>query len=109
MEQSSTNVTATTNPEQLSWFENKCRNLVISLLDKLQKASLEIEEAGQITRLGNVDAKLCGKIIVQDASMYVDFVKGGSIAAAEAYIAKKMDDTKLNRSYPSICPLPRTA
>jgi cyclopropane-fatty-acyl-phospholipid synthase len=89
MEQSSTNVTATTNLEQLSWFENKCRNLVISLLDKLQKASLEIEEAGQITRLGNVDAKLCGKIIVQDASMYVDFVKGGSIAAAEAYIAKK--------------------
>ncbi|RZQ54863.1 SAM-dependent methyltransferase [Pseudoalteromonas phenolica] len=89
MEQSSTNVTATSNPEQLSWFENKCRNLVISLLDKLQKASLEIEEAGQITRLGNTDAKLCGKIIVQDASMYVDFVKGGSIAAAEAYIAKK--------------------
>ena len=89
MEESSTNVTATTNLEQLSWFENKCRNLVISLLDKLQKASLEIEEAGQITRLGNVDAKLCGKIIVQDASMYVDFVKGGSIAAAEAYIAKK--------------------
>lgn len=89
MEQSSTNVTVTSNPEQLSWFENKCRNLVISLLDKLQKASLEIEEAGQITRLGNTDAKLCGKIIVQDASMYVDFVKGGSIAAAEAYIAKK--------------------
>ncbi|MEL7478589.1 MAG: cyclopropane-fatty-acyl-phospholipid synthase family protein [Pseudomonadota bacterium] len=89
MEQSSTNVTATTNLEQLSWFENKCRNLVISLLDKLEKASLEIEEAGQITRLGNVDAKLCGKIIVQDASMYVDFVKGGSISAAEAYIAKK--------------------
>ncbi|GMM83859.1 class I SAM-dependent methyltransferase [Pseudoalteromonas sp. MTN2-4] len=89
MEQSSTNVTATTNLEQLSWFENKCRNLVISLLDQLEKASLEIEEAGQITRLGNVDAKLCGKIIVQDASMYVDFVKGGSIAAAEAYIAKK--------------------
>lgn len=89
MEQSSTNVTATTNLEQLSWFENKCRNLVFSLLDKLEKASLEIEEAGQITRLGNKDAKLCGKIIVQDASMYVDFVKGGSIAAAEAYIAKK--------------------
>lgn len=89
MEQSSTNVTATSNPEQLSWFENKCRSLVISLLDKLEKASLEIEEAGQITRLGKSDAKLCGKIIVQDASMYVDFVKGGSIAAAEAYIAKK--------------------
>ena len=89
MEQSSTNVTATTNLEQLSWFENKCRNLVFSLLDKLEKASLEIEEAGQITRLGNTGAKLCGKIIVQDASMYVDFVKGGSIAAAEAYIAKK--------------------
>jgi cyclopropane-fatty-acyl-phospholipid synthase len=89
MEQSSTNVTATTNLEQLSWFENKCRNLVFSLLDKLEKASLEIEEAGQITRLGNNDAKLCGKLIVQDASMYVDFVKGGSIAAAEAYIAKK--------------------
>ncbi|TLX46719.1 SAM-dependent methyltransferase [Pseudoalteromonas phenolica] len=89
MEQSSTNVTATTNLEQLSWFENKCRNLVFSLLDKLEKASLEIEEAGQITRLGNTDAKLCGKIIVQDASMFVDFVKGGSIAAAEAYIAKK--------------------
>jgi len=89
MEQSSTNVTATSNPVQLSWFENKCRNLVFSLLDKLEKASLEIEEAGQITRLGNTGAKLCGKIIVQDASMYVDFVKGGSIAAAEAYIAKK--------------------
>lgn len=95
MEQSSTNVTATTNLEQLSWFENKCRSLVMSLLDKLEKASLEIEEAGQITRLGNASAKLCGKIIVQDASMYVDFVKGGSIAAAEAYISKKWSTPNL--------------
>ncbi len=95
MEQSSTNVTATTNLEQLSWFENKCRSLVMSLLEKLEKASLEIEEAGQITHLGNANAKLCGKIIVQDASMYVDFVKGGSIAAAEAYISKKWSTPNL--------------
>ena len=95
MEQSSTSVTSPASLEQLSWFENKCRNLVISLLDKLELASIEVEEDGQITRLGNHQAELCGKIIIQDPSMYVDFVKGGSIAAAEAYIAKKWSTPNL--------------
>jgi cyclopropane-fatty-acyl-phospholipid synthase len=89
MEQSTSNIQQSAQGQALPWFTRKCRNLVFSLLNKLSQACIEVEESGQITKLGNTDAKLCGKIIVLDSSMFVDFVKGGSIDAAEAYIAKK--------------------
>lgn len=75
--------------QELSWFTARCRSLVLNVLNKLNNAYIEIEEQGHITLAGNPDGDLCGKLIVLDPSLYVDFIKGGSIAAAEAYIAKK--------------------
>jgi cyclopropane-fatty-acyl-phospholipid synthase len=89
MEQQSTSSANITQENDLSWFTSRCRSLVLNALNKIENAGLEIEENGQITFLGNENSELRGKLIVLDPSLYVDFIKGGSIAAAEAYIAKK--------------------
>lgn len=89
MEQQSTSSNTLVQENNLSWIQIKCRGLVLNELNKLKDACVEIEEQGQITFAGNTNSNLCGKLIVLDPSLYVDFVKGGSIAAAEAYIAKK--------------------
>ncbi len=73
----------------ITWAQTKCRALIFKLFSKMSGASIEVEENGQITHLGDKNSVLCGKLIVQDPSLFSDFVKGGSIAAAEAYIAKK--------------------
>lgn len=95
MEQQSTSSANITQESDLSWFTSRCRSLVLNALNKIENAGLEIEENGQITFLGNENSELRGKLIVLDPSLYVDFIKGGSIAAAEAYIAKKWTSPNL--------------
>lgn len=95
MEQQSTSSANITQENDLSWFTSRCRSLVLNALNKIENAGLEIEENGQITFLGNENSELRGKLIVLDPSLYVDFIKGGSIAAAEAYIAKKWTSPNL--------------
>jgi cyclopropane-fatty-acyl-phospholipid synthase len=95
MEQQSTSSASLTQESELSWFTSRCRSLVLDALNKIDNAGLEIEENGQITFLGNEQSELRGKLIVLDPSLYVDFVKGGSIAAAEAYLAKKWTSPNL--------------
>ncbi|MFY8352796.1 class I SAM-dependent methyltransferase [Pseudoalteromonas sp. SSM20] len=95
MEQQSTSSASLTQESELSWFTSRCRSLVLDALNKIDNAGLEIEENGQITFLGNDKSELRGKLIVLNPSLYVDFVKGGSIAAAEAYLAKKWTSPNL--------------
>jgi len=95
MEQQSTSSANITQENDLSWFTSRCRSLVLNALNKIENAGLEIEENGQITFLGNENSEMRGKLIVLDPSLYVDFIKGGSIAAAEAYIAKKWTSPNL--------------
>lgn len=95
MEQQSTSSTNLTQENELSWFTSRCRSLVLDALNKIENAGVEIEENGQITFLGNQDSKLRGKLIVLDPSLYIDFIKGGSIAAAEGYLNKKWTSPNL--------------
>ena len=95
MQQQSTSTNGLVQPIELPWFTSRCRSLVFSVLNKLEDACLEIEENGHISFVGNTESTLCGKLIVLDPSLYVDFVKGGSIAAAEAYLAKKWTSPNL--------------
>ena len=95
MEQQSTSSTNLTQENELSWFTSRCRSLVLDALNKIENAGVEIEENGQITFLGNQDSELRGKLIVLDPSLYIDFIKGGSIAAAEGYLNKKWTSPNL--------------
>ncbi|MEP1383077.1 MAG: cyclopropane-fatty-acyl-phospholipid synthase family protein [Paraglaciecola sp.] len=82
---------------QLDWWTTKCRKLVFDTLNSLQNACIEIQEANTTYQLGNRDALLTSKILVLDSSLYRDFVRGGSIGAAEAFIAHKWTSPNLTR------------
>ena len=79
------------------WFDKRCRELVFKVLSKLEYGQLEVVEAEQhyyFPQQG-VEQTLRGKLVVHDMTTYRDFVKGGSIGAAEAYIAGKWSSPDL--------------
>lgn len=80
---------------KLNWFEQKCKSLVLSTLDKLPNACIEITEGSQSHLYGNTSATLKGHMHVHDASIYADIIKGGSIAAAEGYLFQKWTSPNL--------------
>lgn len=73
----------------ISWFNNKCRKIVFELLNQLDNAAIEIHEGANCHVFGNTRANLKGQMHIHDVTCYIDFIKGGSIAAAEGYLAKK--------------------
>lgn len=93
---------------KLTWLEKRYRDLVFSVFNKLQYGVLEIVEgdvhtffpAGATHNETNSNANVqapYGKIIVHDASLFTDFVKGGSIGAAEAFIDGKWTSPDLTK------------
>jgi cyclopropane-fatty-acyl-phospholipid synthase len=82
---------------QANWVDKRSRDIVFSVLAKFTYGQLEIVEGTQHSffpkTIGNTELK--GVIHVHDMSMYKDFVKGGSIGAAEAFIAGKWSSTNL--------------
>lgn len=80
---------------KLSWFNNKCRSLVLSTLNKMDDACLQIEEHGDIIELGNPNASLKGTMVVHDPSLYIDFIRGGSVGASEGYLTQKWSSPDL--------------
>ncbi len=83
--------------KQANWLDKRCRNIVFSVLAKLQYGQVEIIDNGQHFLFPEVvgSDSLRGRINIHDASVYRDFVKGGSIGAAEAYIAGKWSSPDL--------------
>lgn len=77
------------NKSKSGWFGNQCRHLVFNLLNKMDDAYIEIDEGSQATFVGNPSAQLKGHITIHDDNVFRDLIKGGSIAAAEAYIAQR--------------------
>jgi len=90
--------TAISNTTTFSWFDKKCRDLVFGILDKLSYGQLTILENGEsfcFPSLKSENASVHGQIHIRDMSVYRDFVKGGSIGAAEAFIDGKWDSPDL--------------
>ena len=73
-----------------TWFErwsiNVCRRLVFNHLNKIEDAAIELFEQDKVECLGDKNAELKAVVVVNDPTTYIDFVKGGSIGAAKAYI-----------------------
>ncbi|MBB1269314.1 cyclopropane-fatty-acyl-phospholipid synthase family protein [Shewanella sp. SR44-3] len=77
--------------------KNNYRSLVLSLLNKIQGASIELIEGAAHSVHGQRDAPLTGQLVVHDASFYRDLITAGSIGAAEAFLDGKWTSPNLTR------------
>ena len=84
----------------LSWFHKRCRQLVFTLLDKLED-SLEVVELGNVYTFGvkpiaeGENTQIQAKIVINDLTLYADFIKGGSIGVAETFIDNRWSSPDL--------------
>ncbi|TPH12083.1 SAM-dependent methyltransferase [Litorilituus lipolyticus] len=85
------NIAPITLKNKMSWFESHCRKLVLSVFSKINYGVLEVVEGNEHSFFPNekTKAKVFGRIIIHDVSVYKDFVRGGSIGAAESFIEGK--------------------
>lgn len=83
--------------KQANWLDKRCRNLVFSVFAKLEYGQIELIDNSQRFLFPEFaeNKALLARINIHDVSVYRDFVKGGSIGAAEAYIAGKWSSTDL--------------
>ena len=83
--------------ETANWLDRRCRSLIHAVFTKLTYGQLEIVENSShhfFPESTNKEA-IKGKLIIHDISVYRDFVKGGSIGAAEAFIEGKWSSPNL--------------
>lgn len=91
------------NQEQvkLTWLNQRCRQLFFAWLAKLNTGTVEIIEGdntltfGQLNDSLDADKALVGQLVVNDPTLYIDFIKGGSIGVAEAFIDNKWQSPDL--------------
>lgn len=83
--------------KQANWLDKRCRSIVFSVLAKIDYGQIELVDNGQRFLFPELaeNKSLLGRINIHDTSVYRDFVKGGSIGAAEAYIAGKWSSPDL--------------
>jgi cyclopropane-fatty-acyl-phospholipid synthase len=91
------NIAPITLKNKLSWFESHCRKLVLSVFSNINYGVLELVEGNEHSFFPSVKTKaeVFGKIIIHDTSVYKDFVRGGSIGAAESFIEGKWTSPNL--------------
>lgn len=79
------------NKKLMTWFDQKCRKMVLSVFDKIDYGQIEVIESGQHSLFPQIHEGTGpkAKMYVHDISVFRDFIKGGSIGAAEAFIEGK--------------------
>jgi cyclopropane-fatty-acyl-phospholipid synthase len=83
--------------QDANWFDKRCRTLVHSVFNKFSYGQLEVVEASKHYLFPEWadNSVIKAKIIINDISVYRDFVKGGSIGVAEAFIEGKWTSPNL--------------
>jgi cyclopropane-fatty-acyl-phospholipid synthase len=83
--------------KQANWLDKRCRNLVLGVFSKFTYGQLEVVEGSEHSYfpISCGDDVIKAKIHIHDISVYRDFVKGGSIGAAEAFIGGKWSSPNL--------------
>ncbi|KGJ91481.1 SAM-dependent methyltransferase, partial [Colwellia psychrerythraea] len=91
------NIEGVTATKTANWLDKRCRTLVLNIFSKLTYGQLEIVEGAIHSHFPERDSgqSIKGKIHIHDPSVYRDFVKGGSIGAAEAFIDGKWSSPNL--------------
>lgn len=80
------NIALKNDAQPLDFIDKMAKKLIISFLNNMQNGHLTFEEPAGQFHLGNINADLHGKIIINDASCYSKMLLGGSIGAGEAYM-----------------------
>jgi cyclopropane-fatty-acyl-phospholipid synthase len=83
--------------KKANWLDKRCRLIVHTVFAKFIYGQLEVVEASSHHFFPKCSTShgIKGKIVIHDISVYRDFVKGGSIGAAEAYIDGKWTSPNL--------------
>lgn len=82
------------NKRSLRVYNKACKKLLFSFLNKLKKGQLTIHEGKDSYTFGNAEinnSAIAAVITINNPSAYKQFITGGSIGAAEAYIDKLWD------------------
>ncbi|MGD8840423.1 MAG: cyclopropane-fatty-acyl-phospholipid synthase family protein [Gammaproteobacteria bacterium] len=79
------------------WLDKFARRQMLRHLQRIELGSLVIEDAGENIEVGSRERRtdIAAKIVVHDRSAYRDFVFGGSIGGAEAYMLGKWSSPEL--------------
>jgi cyclopropane-fatty-acyl-phospholipid synthase len=81
-----------------SWLNTKYRETVFKVLSTIENNPIAIHEGNDVTHFGmsdGVDESQIAHISIHDPSVYFDFIRGGSIGAAEAFIDNKWSSSNL--------------
>jgi len=80
-----------------NWLDKSCRSIVHSVFEKITYGQLEVVEGSEhfLFSQSKSEASIKGKIHIHDISIYRDFVRGGSIGVAQAYIDGKWSSPDL--------------
>lgn len=94
---STINHSATRTPRKQGMLERFARRQMLLHLQRIEFGSLLIEDAGEIIELGEAETRpdIAARIVVHDPGAYRDFVFGGSIGGAEAYMLGKWSSPEL--------------
>lgn len=89
--------TAARNPAKPGLLEQFARRQMQKHLRRLERGSLVIEEGGETLEFGQApgESDINARIVVHDPGAYRDFVFGGSIGGAEAYMLGKWSTPEL--------------
>lgn len=92
-------VSGLTIKKQANWLDKRCRSLVFSVFSKLEFGQIELVDSDKRYLFPEFaeNNSLLGRIHIHDVSVYREFVKGGSIGVAEAYIAGKWSSPDLTK------------
>ena len=83
---SAENITLTNGTENIGFVDKMAKKFIISFLSDMKSGYLTFEDANGQFHLGNIQANLHAKIVVNDLSCYSKMILGGSIGAGEAYM-----------------------
>jgi cyclopropane-fatty-acyl-phospholipid synthase len=97
MEQAVTKNNENTITRKVTWLEQKCKKMVLSVFSTLEYGQIEVIEDGEHSFYPSEYDGMSptAKMYIHDVSVYKDFVKGGSIGAAEAFIEGKWSSSEL--------------
>ena len=74
--------------EPLSWWQNKCRTILVRYLGQFTHGCLHFKDAYGEMRFGNPDSDLVADINIKANEFYPAVVRGGGIAFAESFISQ---------------------
>ncbi len=79
----------------LSWWQNKCRNVLLRYLEKFTQGKLIFRDAYGEFIFGEPEAELSADIQIKENDFYPKVVRGGGIAFAESFIEQHWQTSDL--------------